>query len=165
MLRGSLGRTQPLRFNSRLTVPAERPSSRAICPGLSPIDSCVWIIVLSSMLNCLYIFPMQHFPPKMLHLVFERAQLNLFRTKPLVGYNGYTQTYIHKGESMNLHIAKWGNSLAVRIPMEYIRRTGLKEGDTAQASLTADGAMMIRAEAWDRKAFTAKLSKTRQSMK
>ena len=48
---------------------------------------------------------------------------------------------------MNLHIAKWGNSLAVRIPMEYISRTGLKEGDTVQASLTADGAMTIRAEA------------------
>jgi len=43
-----------------------------------------------------------------------------------------------KGVNMNLHIAKWGNSLAVRIPMEYIRRTGLKEGDTVQASLTAD---------------------------
>ena len=26
---------------------------------------------------------------------------------------------------MNLHIAKWGNSLAVRIPVEYTRRTGL----------------------------------------
>jgi antitoxin MazE len=66
---------------------------------------------------------------------------------------------------MNLHIAKWGHSLAVRIPAEYIRRTGLKEGDTVQASLTADGAMTIRAEAWDRKAFTAELSKSRQSMK
>jgi antitoxin MazE len=66
---------------------------------------------------------------------------------------------------MNLHIAKWGNSLAVRIPMEYIRRTGLKEGDTVQASLTPDGTMTIRAEPWDRKAFTAELKQTRQSMK
>ncbi|KAF0200355.1 MAG: hypothetical protein FD173_2312, partial [Gallionellaceae bacterium] len=33
------------------------------------------IIVLSSTLNCLYIFPMQHFLPKMLHLVFERATI------------------------------------------------------------------------------------------
>jgi antitoxin MazE len=66
---------------------------------------------------------------------------------------------------MNLHIAKWGNSLAVRIPMEYIRRTGLKEGDTVQASLSADGTMTIRAKPWDRKAFTAELSQTRQSMK
>lgn len=66
---------------------------------------------------------------------------------------------------MNLHIARWGNSLAVRIPMEHIRRTGLKEGDTVQASLSADGTMTIRAKPWDRKAFTAELSQTRQSMK
>jgi antitoxin MazE len=66
---------------------------------------------------------------------------------------------------MHLHIAKWGNSLAVRIPMEYIRRTGLKEGDTVKASLTADGTMMIRADAWDRKAFTSELTQARQNMK
>lgn len=66
---------------------------------------------------------------------------------------------------MNLHIAKWGNSLAVRIPAEYIRRTGLKEGDTVQASMSADGAMTLRTEAWNRKAFTAELTQTRQSMK
>lgn len=66
---------------------------------------------------------------------------------------------------MHLHIAKWGNSLAVRLPVEYIRRTGLKEGDTVQASLTADGTMTIRAEPWDRKAFTAELAQTRQNMK
>lgn len=66
---------------------------------------------------------------------------------------------------MNLHIAKWGNSLAVRIPMEYVRRAGLKEGDSIQATLSTDGAMVLRAEPWDRKAFTAELSKTRQSMK
>jgi len=65
---------------------------------------------------------------------------------------------------MNLHVAKWGNSLAVRIPMEYIRRTGLKEGDTVQASLTADGTMTIRTEPWDRKAFIAELSQSRESM-
>jgi antitoxin MazE len=66
---------------------------------------------------------------------------------------------------MNLHIAKWGNSLAVRLPAEYIRRTGLKEGDTVQAKLTADGTMTIRAEHWDRKAFATELMQTRQNMK
>jgi len=66
---------------------------------------------------------------------------------------------------MNLHIAKWGNSLAVRIPMEYIRRTGLKEGDTVQANLAADGTMTLRAEPWDRKAFIAELTQARLSMK
>lgn len=66
---------------------------------------------------------------------------------------------------MHLHIAKWGNSLAVRIPAEYIRRTGLKEGDAVQASLTADGSLTIRTEPWNRKAFTDELAQTRQRMK
>jgi antitoxin MazE len=30
---------------------------------------------------------------------------------------------------MHLQIAKWGNSLAVRIPAAHVRQTGLKEGD------------------------------------
>lgn len=30
---------------------------------------------------------------------------------------------------MILQIAKWGNSLAVRIPAEYVRKIGIKEGD------------------------------------
>lgn len=66
---------------------------------------------------------------------------------------------------MHLHIAKWGNSLAVRIPAEYIRRTGLKEGDAVRASLTPDGSLTIRAEPWNRKAFTDELAQTRQRMK
>lgn len=70
-----------------------------------------------------------------------------------------------KGEHVNLHIAKWGNSLAVRIPVEFIRRTGLKEGDTIQASLATDGTMTIRAKPWDRKVFAAELAETRQGMK
>ncbi len=30
---------------------------------------------------------------------------------------------------MNLLISKWGNSLAVRILCDYLRHTGLAEGD------------------------------------
>ena len=30
---------------------------------------------------------------------------------------------------MNLQIARWGNSLAVRIPAYYVRQIGVKEGD------------------------------------
>ena len=65
---------------------------------------------------------------------------------------------------MNLRIAKWGNSLAVRIPAEYVRRVGLKDGDTVHASLTVDGALTIRADKWDRKAFAAELAQARQEM-
>jgi antitoxin MazE len=59
---------------------------------------------------------------------------------------------------MDLQIAKWGNSLAVRIPAEVVRRLGLREGATVQAQLTADGSFTLRAERFDRKAFAAELA-------
>lgn len=65
---------------------------------------------------------------------------------------------------MNLHIAKWGNSLAVRIPAEVVRQIGLKDGDTVQANLTPDGALTIRPAKWDRAAFAAELRQGCQDM-
>lgn len=65
---------------------------------------------------------------------------------------------------MNLLISKWGNSLAVRIPAEYIRHIGLSEGDQVQANLTIDGGICLRASKWDRQAFAQELAKTRDSM-
>jgi antitoxin MazE len=66
---------------------------------------------------------------------------------------------------MDLHIAKWGNSLAVRIPAEYVRSFGLKAGDTVQANLTADGALTIRADKWNRDVFAKELEKARKATK
>ena len=65
---------------------------------------------------------------------------------------------------MNLHIAKWGNSLAVRIPAEYIRHIGVKEGDSVRASLTVDGGLSIRPTKWDRKAFAKELQDAAQTL-
>ena len=65
---------------------------------------------------------------------------------------------------MNLHIAKWGNSLALRIPAEYIRQVGLKEGDNVEANLTADGGIAIRPAKWDRKAFSVELAVMRDAL-
>lgn len=66
---------------------------------------------------------------------------------------------------MNLLIAKWGNSLALRIPADYIRSIGLKEGDRVHASLTIDGGICIRAaKKWDRKAFARELKEFREAM-
>ncbi|MGV2290657.1 AbrB/MazE/SpoVT family DNA-binding domain-containing protein [Trinickia sp. YCB016] len=65
---------------------------------------------------------------------------------------------------MNLQIAKWGNSLALRIPADYVRHAGLKEGDQVQANLTVDGGISIRAAKWDRKAFAQDLESTREAM-
>lgn len=39
-----------------------------------------------------------------------------------------------------MHVAKWGNSLAVRLPIDLVRRLGLKEGD--QIDVVADDATM-----------------------
>jgi antitoxin MazE len=65
---------------------------------------------------------------------------------------------------MSLQIAKWGNSLALRIPAEYVRSIGIKEGDQVQASITADGGISIRPAKWDRKAFASELEQSRNDM-
>lgn len=42
-----------------------------------------------------------------------------------------------------MQVAKWGNSLAVRLPVELVRELGLKEGD--QIDLTKDdGKLKVR---------------------
>ncbi|WP_019937556.1 AbrB/MazE/SpoVT family DNA-binding domain-containing protein [Bordetella sp. FB-8] len=65
---------------------------------------------------------------------------------------------------MNLQIAKWGNSLALRIPADYVRQAGIKEGDQVQASLTIDGGICIRAAKWNRQAFARDLEGMRAAM-
>lgn len=65
---------------------------------------------------------------------------------------------------MNLQIAKWGNSLALRIPADYVRHVGLKEGDQVQANLTVDGGISIRVAKWDRNVFAQELESTREAM-
>ena len=65
---------------------------------------------------------------------------------------------------MDLQVAKWGNSLALRIPSEVVRRLGLREGATVEAHLTVDGALSIRPAQWDRKAFALELSEARNAM-
>jgi antitoxin MazE len=61
---------------------------------------------------------------------------------------------------MNLQIAKWGNSLAVRIPADYVRKIGMKEGDHLVAQVGADGALNLRLPAqWSRQAFAEELTR------
>lgn len=64
----------------------------------------------------------------------------------------------------NLLIAKWGNSLAVRIPADYVRKNGIKEGDRMQAHLGVDGALTLRPEVWSRKAFAKELTQQHHSV-
>ncbi len=65
---------------------------------------------------------------------------------------------------MDLQIAKWGNSLALRIPSEIVRRLGLREGATVQAQLTVDGSLSIRPSTWNRKAFAQELADAADTM-
>jgi antitoxin MazE len=65
---------------------------------------------------------------------------------------------------MDLQIAKWGNSLALRIPSEIVRRLGLREGVTVEAQLTVDGSLSIRPAQWNRKAFALELTEARSAM-
>jgi antitoxin MazE len=40
---------------------------------------------------------------------------------------------------MRLQLAKWDNSLAVRLPAECVRATGLRQGDSVDAEITPVG--------------------------
>ena len=65
---------------------------------------------------------------------------------------------------MNLQVAKWGNSLAMRLPADVVRRFGLREGDSVDAQLTIDGALTIRPAEWNRRAFAAELDVARAAL-
>jgi len=65
---------------------------------------------------------------------------------------------------MDLQVAKWGNSLALRIPSEVVRLLGLREGAIVEAQLTVDGALTIRPTRWDRQAFSRELTELRSTI-
>jgi antitoxin MazE len=65
---------------------------------------------------------------------------------------------------MNLQIAKWGNSLALRIPSDVARRFDLRAGDSVEARLTADGALSIRSKDWSRASFASEIDAARATM-
>lgn len=65
---------------------------------------------------------------------------------------------------MDLRVAKWGNSLALRIPSEVVRRLGLREGATVEAQLAVDGSLSIRPAQWSREAFAHELTEARRAM-
>ncbi len=45
---------------------------------------------------------------------------------------------------MDAQIAKWGNSLAVRIPKAVAERAHLREGERLEMSVNEDGAVVLR---------------------
>lgn len=66
---------------------------------------------------------------------------------------------------MRLQVSRWGNSLAVRLPVECTRATGLKEGDSVEASISPAGEITLAPErAFDKAAFLARITKLHASM-
>ena len=60
---------------------------------------------------------------------------------------------------MRLRIAKWGNSLAVRLPSDYARAAGLREGDTVEAAVTLAGEItLVPEKTFDKAGFLARLA-------
>jgi antitoxin MazE len=64
----------------------------------------------------------------------------------------------------HLLVSKWGNSLAVRIPTEFIRQADLKDGDHLEIHIGADGSLCLQKTNWDRKAFAIELAQAQESM-
>ena len=50
-------------------------------------------------------------------------------------------------EHVGLVVAKWGNSLAVRLPADSAKRLGVEEGDTLLGEIAPDGRLILSAEA------------------
>ena len=44
---------------------------------------------------------------------------------------------------MRLQVSKWGNSLAVRLPANYAKQSGVSSGDYLEATITASGEMRL----------------------
>jgi antitoxin MazE len=66
---------------------------------------------------------------------------------------------------MKLQLAKWGNSLAVRLPVECTRAAGLREGDTVEAEVTPAGEIKLTPTSpFNKVAFIKRLRNLRASM-
>jgi antitoxin MazE len=66
---------------------------------------------------------------------------------------------------MRRQVAKWGNSLAVRLPVECIRSAGLKEGDEVEAQVTPGGEIrLMPTRVFDKSAFLERLTKLHAKM-
>lgn len=66
---------------------------------------------------------------------------------------------------MRLQVAKWGNSLAVRLPVECVRAAGLQEGDSVEAEITPAGEITLTpAKPFNKAAFLDRVRKLRSNM-
>ena len=67
---------------------------------------------------------------------------------------------------MRIQLAKWGNSLALRLPAASVRAAGLREGDSVDAELGPTGSIVLTpARSFDKHAFLEGVRRTRRKMK
>ncbi len=67
---------------------------------------------------------------------------------------------------MRLQLAKWGNSLAVRLPRKCTRAAGLREGDQVEASIAREGIITLMPDkAFKKAAFLSRLAKLHASLR
>ena len=66
---------------------------------------------------------------------------------------------------METSIQQWGNSLAVRLPGECVRKAGLREGDSVEAEVAPSGEItLVPAKPFDKAGFLARARKLREAM-
>ena len=71
-----------------------------------------------------------------------------------------------KSDTVALRVARWGNSLAVRLPVDYVRRSQLRDGDTLLLAEAADGTLsLVPRKPFDRIAFADRLRKQSARLK
>ncbi len=67
---------------------------------------------------------------------------------------------------MRLQLAKWGNSLAVRLPRECTQAAGLHEGDKIEAIIAQEGTItLVPDKVFKKAAFLTRLAKLHTSMR
>jgi antitoxin MazE len=54
---------------------------------------------------------------------------------------------VRRRDRVGFLVAKWGNSLAVRLPAESARQLGVREGDTLLGEIAPGGRLILSAEA------------------
>jgi len=66
---------------------------------------------------------------------------------------------------MKLQIARWGNSLAVRLPAKFTRAIGARAGDSIEAEIGPLGKITLTpARRFDKVGFLKKIHKLRSGM-
>ena len=64
-----------------------------------------------------------------------------------------------------MQVSKWGNSLAIRLPVECTRAAGLREGDIVEVEVSPVGEIRLAPTLpFDKKAFLARLGRLHARM-